>query len=703
MGKKSRAKKEKRKEQKQDEKQGIESLDRDFNQSSIDKPKTKTELVCLFIIRWAIYLMLLTPLIVNTHFFFPFVGPKGLYLMGLIELAFFSWLVLAIHYPQYRPKKNALLLCLSTFLVVLTLATIFGADPSRSFWSKFERMSGLLMWMHLFGLFLVVSTVLKKRNWLKVFLFSIVIAIITCFLFWVGRAGVKSLESFKGGSTLGNSSFFSTYLLFNLFFAIYSFFVIKRLKQFKLWFFEKLRLIFLVFLPPIMFLMIISMWKSTGRAATLAFFGGIGLLGLLYLAFEIRKKHWRILGKIALIISIIIFISGIIMLYLPNSLVQEWLAEKALKSREAIWQSAWEGFQEKPILGWGPQNFGFVFNKHFDSRFYLPAEYGPDVRFDQAHNIIMDNMVDSGILGLLSYLSIFGVALWALWRNYKKRNLCFWTAAIPAVLLVAHFTQNLTVFDMPASFLMLFLTLGLISVSTESKKQFLIKPSASNSKVGLTTFIVLVLFFFCFSNFIIKPAKAGSGLINVATAKNTEEKMIAYNQALYSSPIGRYQARTYLSLDLINKAQKGIDLPQQEFDLMAEELEKSIKSSPLDHYGHLTLGKLYNLYTIIFEENKVIRAEEVLEIAIKLSPTKQSAYWELSKSKIMLGKNEEAIALAEKAVELEPRVAYSYFYLINLIKIVGDHDLAVQKAKEAIEILPEIELEIKNLLDIEEF
>jgi len=702
MGKKSRVKKEKRKKKEEDKKQGIKSFDKEFHQSSIDQPKTKIEFICLFIIRWAVYLMLLTPLVVNSRFFFPFVGPKGLYLMGLIEIAFFSWLVLVIHSPQYRPKKNILLLCLGAFLIFLTLATIFGVDPSRSFWSKFERMSGLLMWLHLFGLFLVVSTVLEKRNWLKIFLSSIVIAQLTCFMFWMEIAGIESMSVARKGSTLGNSSFFSTYLLFNLFFAIYSFSVIKRLKEFRLWSFEKLRLIYLIFLPPAILLMIISMWKSGGRAATLAFFGGIGLLGLLYLAFETRRKTWKILGKITLIISIIVFISGIIMLYLPNSLVQEWLAEKALKSREAIWQNALDGFQEKPILGWGPQNFSMVFNKHFDSRFYLSAEYGPDVRFDQAHNIIMDNIVDSGTLGLLSYLSIFGAAFWALWRGYKKRSLCFWTAAIPAVLLITHFTQNLTVFDMPASLLMLFLTFGFVAVLTQQRDKNLTELKKNKRPIGIWLLIIPVLFIFCFSYFVIKPAKANTGVIKVMMGSSAQQRISAYEQAFYSSPTGRYQIRSQIAVYLMQAVSEKREVSKEEFDIVSQELEKSIKSSPMDYYSHLILGKLYNLYSQTDKE-KLLRAEEVLERAIELSPTKQAAYWELTRTKILLGENEDGIALAEKAIELEPRVAYSHLYLVSMAMIIKDADLAIQKAQEAIKILPELGPQLKGILGVEEF
>jgi len=692
MGKKSRGKREKREERKS----------KHLIQKQLINSQTKIDRICLRVIYGAVYLMLLTPLIVSARFFFPFVGPKGLYLMGLIEIAFFAWLILAISAPYYRPRKSPLLLALGAFLLILILAAIFGVDPSRSFWSKFERMSGLLMWLHLFGFFLVVSSVFKRENWLRIFLFSIVIAMITCFMFWMERAGVEDLLVAKGGSTLGNSSFFATYLLFNLFFAIYSFFAIKRLKQFKLWFFERVRLICLIFLPFVIFLMIISSWKSGGRAATLAFFGGSGLLGLLYLAFKIKRKYLKFLGKIVLIVSVIVFIAGFVMLHWPQSVVQEWLTSKTNKSREAIWKNAWEGFQERPILGWGPQNFAIVFNKHFDSRFYLSDEYGNDVRFDQAHNIIMDNMADSGALGLLGYLSIFGAAFWALWRNCKKRRLDFWTAAIPVVVLVAHFTQNLTVFDMPASFLMLFLTFGFIAALTQEKNQNSFELKKKKCPIGLWLLIVPILFIFCFSYFVVKPARANIGIIRVMTASHIQQRLPAYKQAFSSSPMGRYQIRNHIGLHLLQIASQQKEVARDDFDIVTEELEKSINSSPLDYYSHLTLGKLYNLYGQA-DKTKLLLAEEVLEKAIELSPTKQAGYWELTRTKILLGKNEEGIALAKKAIELEPRVVYSHLYLVNMAMIIGDADLAVQKAREAIEILPETEPQLKTLLGVEEF
>ena len=124
--------------------------------------------VLLFIIKVGIYLMLLTPLIVNNKFLFLFVAPKGFYLMALIELVFFSWVILAFRNPRFRPKIDNIFKAFLTFIVVLILSTIFSTDIARSFWPKPERMSGLLMWLHLFPLYLVVSSVLRKKDWIKI-------------------------------------------------------------------------------------------------------------------------------------------------------------------------------------------------------------------------------------------------------------------------------------------------------------------------------------------------------------------------------------------------------------------------------------------------------------------------------------------------------------------------------------------------------
>ena len=49
-------------------------------------------------------------------------------------------------------------------------------------------------------------------------------------------------------------------------------------------------------------------------------------------------------------------------------------SDAAAQTRFWAWGSAWRGFLERPILGWGPENFSTVFDKHFDARFFVPGK-----------------------------------------------------------------------------------------------------------------------------------------------------------------------------------------------------------------------------------------------------------------------------------------------------------------------------------------
>jgi len=119
--------------------------------------------------------------------------------------------------------------------------------------------------------------------------------------------------------------------------------------------------------------------------------------------------------------------------------------------RFVVWERAVTGWLERPLLGWGPENFNVMFQRHFNPVLFLP-EYGQEIWFDRAHNIIVDTLVTVGIVGLLAYFGIFLATLLILWQNYQKKRTCFWTAAAFSSLLAAYFVQNLTVFDKISSY-----------------------------------------------------------------------------------------------------------------------------------------------------------------------------------------------------------------------------------------------------------
>ena len=87
-----------------------------------------------------------------------------------------------------------------------------------------------------------------------------------------------------------------------------------------------------------------------------------------------------------------------------------------------MWNMAWQGFKERPLLGWGPENYINVFDRHFDTRYFSPSA-GFGAWFDRAHSIYFDYLVETGILGLLSFIGIWAVFYWYSLKLLISNNL----------------------------------------------------------------------------------------------------------------------------------------------------------------------------------------------------------------------------------------------------------------------------------------
>src|SRR3989344_5575599 len=102
-----------------------------------------------YILKGGIILVLFLPLLVPQNLFFPFITGKNFLFRAGVEILFALWLFLMFRDKKWIPQKSLILffVCLTVF--ILALSTIFGADPSRSFWSNYERMQGLVGHLHL--------------------------------------------------------------------------------------------------------------------------------------------------------------------------------------------------------------------------------------------------------------------------------------------------------------------------------------------------------------------------------------------------------------------------------------------------------------------------------------------------------------------------------------------------------------------------
>ncbi len=689
MGKKSRAKQERRQ-------QNLAVKDTEVQEEG-DSQQAPLEKFLLGIIRYGVMAALLTPLILSSKFYFPFVGPKSLFFMAFCQVVFFAWLILILNYKQYRPKLNYVLIAFGIFLLVILLSTIFGVDPSRSFWSKFERMTGSLMWLHLFGFFLAVSSSFKKlSDWKRTFLVSIFIAILlSIFALLEQEAGIKALNfSIKKGSTLGNTSFLGTYLLFNAFFACWLFWQYKS-KVIKL-----LSILCIV-------LGIWAMDSAGARAATWSTIAGIALIALLFISFYVKKKWLRVVGKVILIISVISVITILaLLLFFPNSFVQKEFIDRTSLARPVNWQMAQQGFLEKPLLGWGPENYTVLFPKFFDPCLFTP-ECGGEIWFDRTHNIVFDTLATTGVFGFLAYLGLFGALFYVLGKKYiKQKSIDFWTFAVFSSLPVAYFIQNLTVFDMAVSLMLFVLTLAFGAFLITAKKQKPLEMKLGFKRRGIAV-LFIIIFLITLSEFVVQPLRADNYIIKALVASGSIQRVEYYKKALVASPLGRYQIRDFFAQQSHTIIQNNIqdiigseqirEAAKNELDFLTEILEQSVKQAPIDYRSTLKLAQNYNFYTPLGYDMLAL-AEQAGNKAIELSPTNQQGYWALAQTKVYQKDFEKAIELAEYAIELEPDWVTSYTIAAQIARFGGNMVKAEEIAQRAIIVNPNWRAQFNNIL-----
>lgn len=115
------------------------------------------------------------------------------------------------------------------------------------------------------------------------------------------------------------------------------------------------------------------------------------------------------------------FIAGligpIVLLVLP--FIYPYLKSKKIDRRVYGWIPGLKGFKDKPIFGWGIDNYYLVFQKYADARFYnTNAKW-----FDDAHNKYVGLLAEQGIVGLGTYAWLVGDTYINLKDKWLRRGL----------------------------------------------------------------------------------------------------------------------------------------------------------------------------------------------------------------------------------------------------------------------------------------
>lgn len=630
---------------------------------------SKIEKTCLNIIKACFLIILLVPLFFSSKTYFTFTVSKALLFYSTVQVMFLTWIYLVFSTKSYRPKNNIVSISVLSYFLVITLSTIFSINPVNSFWSSFIRMGGTLMWIHLIGFFIVSSSIIKKQDWIKYSTFSVLVALIGSILFWLNLFNIENTPLFYKGSFVGNSSFLASYLIFNIFFALYSYIKHKNAQPNN-----KYRIVSIMGL----FILIPTLLASDGRAGIMAF--TIGLIAIMLFSLnKHRNKKIKTISRIALGLFLITILITAILLHCPDSWIQNKFSGFTNGARIIVWQQAWEAFLERPVLGWGLENLAISSNLYHNPSLILTGE----ISFDRAHNVIYDTLIETGILGLLSYLFIIISSIASLIISRTKKIISYNFATIASTILIIHFLINLSVFDTLVSYVMfIFLLAWIASLIDQHKPK---NHSEKRKSLPLLILLIIILLFnITYTTLLpLYKNKLLWSVHNISSLDNSSMAILEKN--LYkSSGIDRGHIESYPLTNFLENQNQDFDINKRGMLFWSIEIQKAIESNPLDYYNYLNLGTMYNAYGYLNNDYSFASdAERILEQAIILSPTNPMAYLQLIKVKMALNKPTEALGYSNLLMKLEPGFGVSYLYSINLARQLNNQKILDQLFKQA--------------------
>ncbi len=699
-------------------------------------PKKNYADLYLKIIKTGLFLALLLPLVVLPSQLYLFQFGKVAIFRIIMEIIAIFYILLAAAEPKYRPRWGMLELSIAIFVGVYFLTSLTGVNFWRSWWGTTERMGGFFSFIHYWIFFIIAGSVFKNReDWKKLFIVSITASILSS-LYAVGQStyfdrnfftwlkGVKPsvyetlfkfttkdffiiIDDWRPFGTIGNAGPFASYVLFNIFFTLYI-----LASKIKIYYKTAFAIVLLVLFGGLL--------VSGTRGAYLGLAGGFAAFTLTYIFFSAGKKT-KLFSRIILII--LICASGYVWLNKEAAWVKKnyvllrftSIFSVGSEGRVWAWESAWQGLKDKPLLGYGPENFNVAFNQYFNPLHF--TGYGSTTWFDRAHNVFLEILTTMGAIGLTSYLSIFAALYYILFKNrrYARNELAVF--GLLFAFPVAYFIQNMFWFDDFSTYLMLFLFLAFASSFFNNTEGFETKVSRleslkarisklfdppfrqrrfeDNFKSFFAAIILLIGASIYWGN--IRPWIFQDKLIFAAAAfsVNANDAFSWYRDAMAQSAyLGRYEAYKRLGEYAINTyANKLPDAPAEQeifkdnLDFAISELKKAVAENSSDAQFYLLLGRIYNkAYSFTRYPAYLEDGLKTLKKGVELSPKRQTLLYEYGQAYVFKKDYAKAVEVFRYAKDLYPDVAVSHWYLGMALSNAGNFSAAKESVEKAISL-----------------
>lgn len=595
-------------------------------------------------VKIGLFVALLTPLF-HTAVPYSFSFQKAMFFQMVVEITLAGWLILYWQEKEkYEPELNLIGKAMLLFVGITALSAFLGSDFYRSLFSTAERGDGVIFLLHGAAFLVMLSSVFDDlKEWLNylrgaVFV-GVMVGVYGVLQKYASGLGFLPAQSGRLIATLGNADFLGTYSLF-LIFLPWVPWLLERKSEITHHFWKPL---YLVGSGLGVFLLLFS---GTRGALAGLIAGVIALLGF----WLISGRGWLQKGFVVLLLLAVVGSGFLLYLYQDAPALEKipvfgrLFEKKGLRmgtSAKTRWLSIGMGLQslkDAPLLGQGWSNWNVVFDKYFNPDYLKHT----DDWFDKAHNMPLEVLVTTGIIGFLSYLSVFLLLLWTLW---KKRSQAL--SVVLVGLIAAYFVQNATLFDTPSTWLMLLLVVAFVDRFSFDPDRFKCKGLQFDWQRVLSGLLLIILpFTFYFLSY--KPLLASRQL-----KKATQSPGIAYSaykDLLEKDTSLNYRAVIKLGETITGNYSEDAGWVKPTLELETKYLKKQVKKHPNDMKLKLLLARMYN-YRGVEQEQYFDKADRVLEEAQELAPRRPEVWMEWGFVKHKRGQYGKAVDYYRKGLK----------------------------------------------------
>ncbi len=344
---------------------------------------------------------------------------------------------------------------------------------------------------------------------------------------------------------------------------------------------------------------------------------------------------------------------------------------KSSDIRRVVWQGAWKVWQRYPVFGSGVETFAYSYYQDRPAEHNLLSEW--DFLYNKAHNELLNFLATTGIVGLLSYLSLFVALFIYLIKQWQLKQLTSQKIALASSLL-AMFISNFFGFSTVTSNL-LFAIFASVLLQTDQ-----VWPKIKNKKFNFLEYLAIVFLLlavftlnrgvwkiwradYLFSNgkTHIQQGNWQSGLQLIQKSIDLSPK-----EALFYDELASQYSILAIAFAKDNQATNSAEFA--EAAIQTSNFVQKINPAHLNFYKSrsrifIRLAQISNgFYTA---------AKDSLLTAIKLSPTEAKLYYNLALVEEEMGEQEKAIELLNEAIELKANYWQAYYALGRILELQG--------------------------------